>query len=137
MNEHVEHPVEGIMGKTMEELRAMSGADTIIGEQIVLPDGVVIIPVSKVSYGFASGGSDFPSKQQQKLFGGGGGAGMTIQPIAFLTVKAGKVNLINISSNPNSTDKVINMIPEMFDRIVELLQKNKKDQSEKTDLPKE
>ena len=137
MNEHVEHPVEGIMGKTMEELRAMSGADTIIGEQIGLPDGVVIIPVSKVSYGFASGGSDFPSKQQQKLFGGGGGAGMTIQPIAFLTAKAGKVNLINISSNPNSTDKVINMIPEMFDRIVELLQKNKKDQSEKTDLPKE
>ena len=137
MNEHVEHPVEGIMGKTMEELRAMSGADTIIGEQIVLPDGVVIIPVSKVSYGFASAGSDFPSKQQQKLFGGGGGAGMTIQPIAFLTAKAGKVNLINISSNPDSTDKVIKMIPEMFDRIVELLQKNKKDQSEKTDLPKE
>ncbi len=67
--------IKGIMDVTMDKIRAMADADTIIGREIKLDNGIVIIPVSKVSFGFASGGSDFPSKSNRELFGGGGGAG--------------------------------------------------------------
>ena len=87
--------IKGIMDTTMDKLRAMVDADTIIGTPIVQGD-VTIIPVSKASFGLATGGSDFPSKNTSGLFGGGGGAGVTITPIAFLTVHNGNVNVIQI-----------------------------------------
>ena len=80
-----ENSIKSIMDVTMDKLRAMVDANTIIGDPIVV-DGVTLIPVSKVSFGLATGGSDFPSKTQSGLFGGGGGAGVTVSPVAFIAV---------------------------------------------------
>ena len=79
-----EHPIQGLMSTTMQKIREMVDVNTIIGEPILSPDGTVIIPVSKVSFGFASGGSDIPSKQPKDIFGGASGAGVSIQPLYFL-----------------------------------------------------
>ena len=72
-----EHPIEGLMDVTLEKIKSMVDSNTIIGNPINMPDGTLILPVSKVSFGFATGGSDFPSKTSKQLFGGGGGAGVS------------------------------------------------------------
>ena len=83
----MEHPIGNLMDTTMNKIKEMIDVNTIVGEPITSPDGTLIIPVSKVSYGFASGGSDLPTKKENKdCFGGGSGAGVTIQPVEFLTV---------------------------------------------------
>ena len=92
-----EHPIEGMMDNTLDKIKQMADSNTVVGEPITTPDGTVIIPISKVSYGFASGGSDLPAKQTQKdLFGGGAGAGVTITPVAFLTVSNGNTKLLQV-----------------------------------------
>ena len=90
-----DHPIESMMNTTMEKIKTMVDASTMIGDPITTPDGTVIIPVSKVSYGFASGGSDFVSKNaaSKDLFGGGAGAGITLTPVAFLAIHEGEVKL--------------------------------------------
>lgn len=121
----MEHPIQGLMSTTMEKIREMVDVDTIIGDPITMADGTVIIPVSKVSFGFAAGGSDLPTKSTKDLFGGGSGAGITIQPLAFLVVSNGDVKLLQMSMNANSSNAIINMVPEVFDKIAGLF--NKKD----------
>lgn len=117
--------IQGIMDTTMEKIRQMSDADTIIGEQITV-GGVTVIPVSKVSYGFASGGSDFAmAAAQHPMFGGGGGAGMSISPVAFVVVKDGDVRIMPVTCASSSTDKAISLVPEIFDKIVDLFKKDK------------
>ncbi|MGN1348392.1 MAG: GerW family sporulation protein, partial [Acutalibacteraceae bacterium] len=86
-----------------------------------------IIPVSKVTYGFASGGSDFPSKNNTELFGGGGGAGVTITPVAFLVISDGEVTLKHITAYDNAAERVVNLVPEMFDKVTSLVNKVKKE----------
>lgn len=122
-----EHPISGLMGITMEKIREMVDVDTVIGDPITVSDGTVIIPVSKVSFGFASGGSDLPSKTQSELFGGGSGAGITIQPLAFLVVSKGEVKLLQMSMNANSSNAIINMVPEVFDKISSMIKKDEKE----------
>ena len=89
------HPIDGMLGTTMEKIKEMVDVDSVIGKPITTPDGTTVIPISKVSYGFASGGSDFPAKSQpaKDFFGGGAGAGITITPIAFLSICNGDVKL--------------------------------------------
>lgn len=82
-----EHPIEGMMGVTMEKIRQLVDANTIIGEPITV-DGATIIPISRVTFGFASGGSDVGAKTNKQMFGGGTGAGVSIAPIAFLVIAA-------------------------------------------------
>lgn len=90
-------PIQDLMGVTMEKMREMVDVQTIIGDPIVVSDKVTIVPVSKVSYGFASGGSDLPVKTNPKdLFGGGAGAGVSIQPVAFLVVQEDGVRLLQM-----------------------------------------
>ena len=90
--------LENMMNTTMDNIRQMVDVNTIIGEPVICPDGTVIIPVSKVTYGFASGGSDLPPKvsTQKEFFGGGSGAGVSIQPVAFLVVNNGNVKMLNM-----------------------------------------
>ena len=128
----MEHPIQGLMSTTMEKIREMVDVDTIIGEPITVADGTVIIPVSKVSFGFASGGSDLPTKVQKDLFGGGGGAGISIQPLAFLVVSNGDVKLLQMSMDANSSNAIINMVPEVFDKISAIFKKDSKTE-EKTE----
>lgn len=121
-----EHPIQGMMGTTMDKIREMVDVDTVIGDPITTPSGTVIIPVSKVSFGFASGGSDLPAKVQKDLFGGAGGAGISIQPIAFLVVNGGDVKLLQLSMNANTSNAIINMVPDVVDKVTGLFNKTDK-----------
>lgn len=139
-----EHPIQGLMNTALQNIHQMMDVNTIIGEQIVTADGTVIIPVSKVSLGFASGGSDFTNKTDKDLFGGGSGAGGTIIPVAFIVVSNGDVKLLQISQNVTSTDKAISLVPELFDKITGLFGKGKdknkdkiKDKDKKPELTKD
>ena len=121
------HPINSLMDTTMEKIKQMVDGNTVIGDPITSPDGTIIIPVSKVSYGFASGGSDLPTKKENKeCFGGGSGAGVTIQPLAFLTVSKGQVNLIPIEKYDSVADRVAGMVPELVDKVSALFKKDKK-----------
>ena len=122
-----EHPIEGLMDVTLEKIKSMVDSNTIIGNPINMPDGTLILPVSKVSFGFASGGSDFPSKTSKQLFGGGGGACVSISPIAFLVVRGNSVRMLQLADTSNSVDRAIGMMPEMVDKVADLFGKNKKD----------
>ncbi|MBQ5968883.1 MAG: GerW family sporulation protein [Clostridia bacterium] len=114
-----------ILSATIEKIRDLVDTSTIIGEPITA-DGTTIIPVSKVTYGFASGGADFPSKSSKDLFGGGGGAGVTITPVAFLVIADGEVTLKHITAYDNAAERVVNLVPEMFDKVTGLVNKSKK-----------
>ena len=116
-----------ILASTIEKIRDLVDTSTIIGEPIQTGVDVTIIPVSKVTYGFASGGSDFPSKSNKELFGGGGGAGVTITPVAFLVINNGDVTLKHITAYDNAAERVVNLVPEMFDKVTGLMNKTKKD----------
>lgn len=121
-----EHAINEVMKITMDKLRGMIDVNTIVGDQITTPDGTTIIPISKVSFGFASGGSDFDSKKENINFGGGSGAGVSINPEAFLVVKDGNVRVLPMASAPSTTvDRLVELIPEVMDR-VEGYFKNKK-----------
>ena len=121
------HPIEGLMETSLKKIREMTDVETIIGEPIKVSEEVTIIPVSKVSFGFASGGSDFPSKKEKELFGGGSGGGISIVPIAFLVIKGQEVKIMQLSTADNTAEKAINMVPEVIDKVSDLFKKNKKD----------
>ena len=116
-----------ILTSTIDKIRDLVDTSTIIGEPIYAEGGTTIIPVSKVTYGFASGGADFPSKSNKELFGGGGGAGVTITPVAFLVINNGDVTLKHITAYDNAAERVVNLVPEMFDKVTGLINKTKKD----------
>ena len=112
-----------LLSASMQNLRELVDVNTVVGEPITTPDGTTIIPISKVSFGFASGGSDFPSKAENKMFGGGGGGGVTISPLAFLIVSGGQVKLLQMSANSGTADKVVGMVPDVIDKVSELFHK--------------
>lgn len=114
-----------ILATTIEKVRQLVDVSTIVGEPIKLSEEITVIPVSKVTYGFASGGSDFPSKNNKELFGGGGGAGITINPVAFLVLKDGEVTLKHITANDNAAERVVNMIPDVIDKFADVADKIK------------
>ena len=120
--------VEGLMGVSVEKIQQMVDANTVVGSPIALPDGTTIIPVSKVSYGFASGGSDLPTKNPQELFGGGAGAGINITPVAFLIIKNGETNLLPVVSKPDTADRLVSMVPDLVDMFTS--KKKKDDENE-------
>ncbi|MDD6659695.1 MAG: spore germination protein GerW family protein [Eubacteriales bacterium] len=118
-----ETPVNKIMENTLEKMRQMVDTSTIIGEPMVTGT-TTLIPVSKVSYGFTSGGTDLPSKQNQELFGGGG---ITITPVAFIVIENGKCRMMQINNYTSSADRAIAMIPELVDKVTELLKPEKEE----------
>ncbi len=129
----MEHPIGNLMDTTMDKIKEMIDVNTIVGEPITSSDGTLVIPVSKVSYGFAAGGSDLPTKKENKdCFGGGSGAGVTIQPVAFLTVYQGNVRLIPVDQGEDAMSKVVTAIPEVFDTVKGLFKKDKKADSDKS-----
>jgi len=111
----------------MQKMREMIDANTIVGEPITTADGITLIPVSKVSFGFVGGGSDFSQKQAAKNgFGGGTGAGVNITPVAFMVVKDKDVKLIYVTPPALSTvDRIIETVPEVIDKVTEFISKDK------------
>lgn len=120
----------GILESTIEKVKDLVNVSTIIGEPMKVDGGVTIIPVSKVTYGFASGGSDFPSKSNKDIFGGGGGAGVTILPVAFLVIDAyGNVDVKHITAFDNAAERIVGLVPEMFDKVSNAVNKAKMDKA--------
>lgn len=121
--------VGGLLDVTMSKIREMVDVNMVVGEPILTPDNITIIPVSRVSYAFASGGSDYQAKDKP-AFGGGNGAGVKIEPIGFLVLKDGGVRMINITPPANTTlDRVIEKAPELMDTIQDFLNKRKTDKA--------
>ena len=141
-----EHPIEGLMTTAMSSIQDMIDVNTIIGEPIETNNNIVIIPISKVSFGFAAGGSEFNGEaldeytkkdkeeqvQYRLPFGGGSGAGVTIKPIAFLVVQSGGVKLIPVEHN-SSIDKLLDYMPDLMEKTNNIINKciqNKKEETQ-------
>ena len=111
-----------VLETTISKIKDLVDVSTVIGEPIKAGENT-IIPVSTVKYGFASGGSDFPSKNSQELFGGGGGAGITIKPIAFLVINGSNVTVKPIVTADSPVDSAIAMIPDVLNKLTDTIEK--------------
>lgn len=132
-----EHPIEGLMKTAMESIKDMVDVNTILGDPVETPDGNVIIPVSRVAFGFAAGGSEFEvmkrsgekrgvdGEQEKMPFGGGSGAGITLNPVAFLVVGKEQTRLLPVDGNA-LVGRILDLAPELMGKIQNLLDKNKK-----------
>lgn len=125
----MDNKVESLMGVSIDKIRQMVDVSTVIGDPMTLPDGTVLIPVSKVSYGFASGGSDLPTKGTQELFGGGGGAGINITPIGFIVSSNGNVRVLPMVAVPDTLNQMANMVPDVVHKISDAIAKKKEQKS--------
>ena len=117
-----EHPIQGLMGVTIEKIRDMVNSETIIGDPIHVDD-TTIIPVSRVTFGFASGGSDVGPASSKQMFGGGSGAGVSVTPVAFLVVSNGNVRTVQLVEKVSAVDNVIASLPELVDKVAALIKK--------------
>jgi sporulation protein YtfJ len=121
----MDNKVQELMGVSIDKIRQMVDVSTVIGDPMTLPDGTILIPVSKVSYGFASGGSDLPTKGTQELFGGGGGAGINITPIGFIVSSGGNVRVLPMVAVPDTLNQMANMVPDVINKISNAITKKK------------
>ena len=122
-----QHPIDDLMSTTMQKLREIADVNTIVGKPIQAGN-VTITPISRLTVGFASGGSDFVSKNQKpeadNSFGGGSGAGMNLSPVAFLIVKGDTVKLMPVAPPAATTvDRVVEMVPEVVDKVTDFIEK--------------
>ncbi|MBC9783100.1 GerW family sporulation protein [Heliobacterium chlorum] len=122
------HPIEALMRTAMESLKEMVDVNTVVGDAVQAPDGSLIIPVSRVACGFAVGGSEFSESKGQSQsasdtglpFGGGSGAGVSVQPVAFLVVHDGNVRLLPVDGNAVA-ERLIDLAPQVMDKIRDLV----------------
>lgn len=140
-----QHPIEGLMDTAMRSIKEMVDVNTIIGDTVQTENGTVIIPVSKVCFGFASGGGEYAKEQKEKHdnvnsfnqqnentkedmpFAGGSAAGVSITPVAFMTVTEGEVRLLPVNTNA-SIDKLLDLIPDLFKKKDLKCKENKKEE---------
>ena len=123
------HYLGELTESNMKNLQALIDSNSVIGREIVTPDGTVILPVSKVSFGFGSGGGDY-GKPGQNNFGGGGGAGVKIDPVAFLVIKDGTTRVMPVAVPPVSTvDRIVDMAPDIVDKIGKFFDKKDGDET--------
>lgn len=142
-----EHPIEGLMTTAMNSIKDMIDVNTIIGEPIETSNNIVIIPISKVSFGFAAGGSEFKGEtideykkvekeeqiQYRLPFGGGAGAGVTINPVAFLVIQANNIKLMPVCHS-SSLDSLLDYVPDLMEKTNNMMNRivsNKKEETEK------
>ena len=123
-----QHPVSDFTSSVLSNLRSLIDVNTVIGDPISTQDGVMIIPISKVNFGFASGGSDIPGNNPN-LFGGGTGGGVTIMPLGFLVINGTDVSILHMQSADNTGDRIVNAVPGVIDKLIDLFPKKKKDDS--------
>ncbi|MBP1559686.1 MAG: GerW family sporulation protein [Oscillospiraceae bacterium] len=117
--------VKDLVSSAIGKIHELSDADTIIGDPIKVDGGITIIPISKVSYGFAAGGSDLPSKNDKELFGGGSGAAMSIQPLAFIVISGSDVKLLELGSGSSPANAIVSAVPELITKIQAMFSKKK------------
>lgn len=122
------HPLNEMMTSSMAKIKDMIDVNTVIGDPITTPDGVMLIPITKVSVGYGGGGSDFVTKNypanRDNAFGGGAGAGVTITPMAFVVIRGESVRMLPIAEPAStSVDRIVEMVPDILDRVEALLRK--------------
>ena len=119
-----EHPIQNLMNVTMDKIRQMVDSNTIVGEPITTPDGVTLIPVSRLSFGFGCGGGDYGTQTNQ--MGAGAGAGVRVEPMAFLVVKDGVTRMLPVAAPAISTvDRAIELVPQVLDRVESFIDRKK------------
>lgn len=118
------HYLGELTESSMKNLQTLIDSNSVIGKEVITPDGTVILPVSRVSFGFGTGGGDLPATQKE-LFGGGTGGGVSITPLAFLIVKNGDVKLLQVQSYSNTADRVVGIVPEVVDKVSGLINSKK------------
>ena len=117
------NPLSDLMSATMEKVHEMVDTNTIVGQPITTADGVTLIPISKVSFGIGGGGGDY-GKNTKDGFGGAAGAGVKIDPVAFLIIKDGVTRMIPVAMSPKTTmDRIVDMAPEMLDKVEKIIAK--------------
>ncbi len=130
--------INELLGISMEKIKEMAAANSIVGNPITTPDGTTVIPISKVSYGFASGGSDLPSKYDKELFGGGAGAGVSIKPEGFLVISPdGTAKYVGMESGSDPISSAMNAVPGIVEKIQGFINKKKGDASAEDVAPTE
>lgn len=138
-----EHPIQGLMTTAMESLKGMIDANTIVGDPVESPDGSIIIPVSKLGFGFAAGGSEFNGSDSggedaSMPFGGGSGGGVSITPIAFLVLGKEGIKMVHLDQQTHLYEKLLNNAPQVFEKIQDMLKDSgfslpKKDKDKETE----
>ena len=117
-------PLNDLMRSTMEKIHEMVDSNTIVGEPITTPDGVTLIPVSRLSFGFGCGGGDYGKQTNQ--MGAGAGAGVRVEPMAFLVVKDGVTRMLPVAAPAISTvDRAIELVPQVLDRVESFIDRKK------------
>ena len=123
-----QNTVQELMANTLGKMRELVDSNTVIGTPITTEAGVTIIPVSKISFGFVSGGTDFATEKQKDLFGGAASSGASITPVGFLVVNGTGVKFMQVAEGNRTIDRLINMMPEVIDKLEALVSsKGKKD----------
>lgn len=123
------NPIGELMQNTMESVKNILKVDTVVGDPIFTPDGITLVPVSKISVGFGGGGVEFSSKKAgaDRPYGGGNATGVKIDPIGFLVIKDGVVRMINVTPPAGNTlDRIVDLVPQVMDRIDAFIDKQKK-----------
>lgn len=130
------HPINEMMATTIQKIRELVDANTIIGAPIVANPETTLIPISKMSVGFGTGGGDFAGKNQKpgepNSFGGGGGAGVKITPVAFLVINGENVRLLPMTPPPDTTvDRLVELVPDLVDKVSDFFDKKPKESTDK------
>ena len=120
-----QHPISDFTASALSSLRSLVDVNTIVGEPITTAEGIIIIPISKVSFGYASGGSDIPNEKTSELFGGATGGGVTIQPLAFLVINGQDVSLMQMQTADSTADRIVNAVPGLLDKFAGYIKKGK------------
>ena len=122
------NPIGELMQSTMDNVRSMLKMDTVVGDPIVTPDGITLVPISRISVGFGGGGVEFSASKigQERPYGGGNATGVKIEPIGFLVIKDGIIRMINVTPPASTTvDRIIDLVPQVMDRVDAFIEKQK------------
>ena len=128
MTDMENNPIGELMQSTMENVRNILKVDTVVGDPIYTPDGITLVPISKISVGFGGGGLEFGDKKPGEVrpYGGGNATGVKIEPIGFLIIKEGVVRMINVTPPASNTvDRIIDLVPQVMDRVDAFIDKQK------------
>ena len=122
------NPIGELMRSTMENVKNILKVDTVVGDPIVTPDGITLVPISKISVGFGGGGVEFGNKRssEQRPYGGGNATGVKVEPFGFLVIKDGVVRMVNVTPPASNTvDRIIDLVPQVMDRVDAFIAKQK------------
>lgn len=125
--------LDSVMNNALDGIKKMVDVDTVIGDPIHANDAVTLIPISKVSFGFAAGGSSFGKVSERENFGGGAGGGVKVVPVAFVVITGENVKLLSVSDNPDAIDKIASYMPDLVDKFSGIFAKNKMQEENKAE----